>query len=138
MELRDLVGKHLLDAVDFTDEKVKRWGEEFDDCQVCRFRLDGIVYMAVEDPSDGYRSSMDELVIDEAATMKNTFGPVEVFARHRDKEDSDYGSVDDVLELIDITTGQVILEVGTNCVDDYYPYFVARFSPEAMVINSQF
>jgi hypothetical protein len=134
MELKDLVGKHMLEAVDFSDEKIKAWDDEFEYCQVCRFKLDGVIYMAVEDPSDGYRSSMKDLDVDASATMKNVFGPVEVIARHKHK--GEYGEEDDVLELIDTNTGLVVLEVGTENTDDYYPCFVASFHPEAMVINS--
>ena len=73
MELKELVGEHMLDAVDFSDEQVKTWGDQFEACQVMRFRLDGKVYVAVEDPSDGYRSCMNDLAVADDATMKNTF-----------------------------------------------------------------
>ncbi|MBK7357536.1 hypothetical protein [Propionivibrio sp.] len=134
MELKELAGEHLFDAVDFSDEQVKTWGDEFEACQVMRFRLDGNVYVAVEDPSDGYRSCMNELTVCEDATMKNVFEPVKVIGRHRDK--GTYNSIDDVLELIDAGTGKVVLEVGTENTDDYYPCFVAAFHPEAMTPNA--
>ena len=133
MELKELAGEHMLDAVDFSNEQVKTWGEQYEDCQVMRFRLDGKVYVAVEDPDDGYRSHMNDLTIAEDATMKNTFVPVKVIGRHREK--GSYGDVDDVLELIDAGTGKVVLEVGTENTDDYYPCFVASFHPEAMTPN---
>ena len=133
MELKALVGEHLLDAVDFSNEQVKAWKDRFEFCQVIRFRLDGNVYMAVEDPDDGYRSHMQDLTIVEDATMKNVFAPVKVVGRHR--EQGRYGGEDDVLELVDADTGKVVLEVGTKSVDDYYPYFVASFHPEALTLN---
>ncbi len=133
MELKELTGEHLLDAVDFSNEQVKTWGEQYEDCQVMRFRLDDHVYVAVEDPDDGYRSHMNDLTIAEDATMKNTFAPVRVIGRHREK--GSYGDVDDVLELIDVDTGNVVLEVGTENTNDYYPCFVAAFHPEAMTPN---
>ena len=132
IELTDLVGKHTLDAVDFDTNSIKTWGDRFEDCQVCRFRLDGIVYSAIEDPGDGYRSSMRELAVTEDA-MTNVFPPVEVLGRHRTK--GHYSGEDDVLELIDTVTGNVVLEVGTDNVDDYYPGFVASFHPENMATN---
>ncbi len=134
MELKALAGEHLLDAVDFSNEQVKTWGEQYEDCQVMRFRLDGNVYVANEDPSDGYRSHMKDLTIAEDATMKNTFAPVLVVGRHREK--GNYGDIDDVLELIDTGTGKVVLEVGTKNTDDYYPCFVASFHPENMTPNA--
>jgi len=134
MELKELVGEHMLDAVDFSDEQVKTWGDQFEACQVMRFRLDGKVYVAVEDPSDGYRSCMNDLAVADDATMKNTFSPVKVIGRHR--EEGKYDNADDVLELIDAGTGKLALEVGTNNTDDYYPCFVAAFHPEALTPNA--
>ena len=133
MELKDLVGKHILDAVDFTDEKIKDFSDEYEDCQVCRFRLDGIVYMAAEDPDDGYRSHMRDLIVDDAAVMKNSFPPCEVLCRYRSVDED--GNESDILELVDTATGQIVLAVGTENTDDWYPYFVSDFSPKAMAVN---
>jgi len=133
MELKDLVGEHLLDAVDFSDEQVKTWGDSFESCQVMRFRLDGKCYIATENPDDGYRSSMNELAVSDDAEMKNVFEPLKVSGRHRTK--GQYGDEDDVLELIDAVTGKTVIEVGTCSIDDYYPGFVASFHPEAMAHN---
>ena len=132
MELKDLVGEHMLDAVDFSDEQVKTWGENFAACQVMRFRLDGRVYTATEDPDDGYRSSMREITVGDWS-MTNVFQPVRVIGRHRTA--GEYGHSSDVLELIDAGTGQTVIEVGTDNDDDYYPSFVASFRPEAMTPN---
>lgn len=127
MELKDLVGDHKLDAVDFSEESIKTYGDVFEDCQICRFRLDGIVYLAIEDPDDGYRSYMRDLKTDESAIMKNVFDPIDVVCHHRTKNRCDN---DDILEVINKKTGKVILEVGIGNYDDYYPYFVANFRPE--------
>lgn len=129
MELKDLVGEHILDAVDFQNDQVKDWGDHFIDCQVMRFRLGGVVYSVVENPDDGYRSSMREIVISDNAVMKNVFPPGRVVGRY-------YGDTDDKLELIDVKTGGTVLEAGTDNSDDYYPSFVASFHPEAMATNT--
>lgn len=133
MELKDLVGKHILDAVDFTTGKVSTYGDEFEDAQLCRFRLDGNIYVAIEDPSDGYRSYLGELKIDTENKMFNIFPPISVIGHHRTI--GSYGNKDDILELIDETTGKIVLEIGTADIDDYYPGFIASFHPEAMQIN---
>jgi len=130
MELKDLTGEHVLDAVDF--EQV--YDDYYENSQVCRFRLDGITYVVIEDPKDGYRSSMKEIRIEENANMINTFPPVKVVGRYRTK--GKYGSRDDILELIDVETGKTVLEVGTKSIDDYYQGFVASFKPENMSTNS--
>lgn len=135
MELSDLVGEHVLDAVDESNELVNTYGDYFEHANVIRFRLDGICYTATEDPNDGYRSSMNEIFVSDGKDMKNVFPPVHVVGRHR--TEAEYGGVDDVLELIDVEDGEVILEVGTSNTDDYYPSFVACFRPGKMNINKQ-
>ena len=126
MELKDLVGPHILDAVDFEPQGLPA---RLKDCNCIRFRLDGTVYVAIEDPNDGYRSCMGELKVMEDATMTNVFLWTRVIAR--------CSTEDDILYLVDETTGEVVVEVGTDCSDDYYPYFVANFNPGAMVINKK-
>ncbi|OKP79795.1 hypothetical protein BTE77_06815 [Ensifer adhaerens] len=134
-ELTDLIGRRRLDAVDFSNEKIKEiYGDEFVDSSVCRFRLDGIVYVAIEDPGDGYRSNLRNLAIANDANMMNVFPAIDVDGRHRTS--GEYGQVDDVLELVDAITGKVVLEVGTDNVDDYYPGFVSSFHPENMATNA--
>jgi hypothetical protein len=133
MEIKDLVGKHKLDGVDFYSEEIESYGP-YEDSEVCRFRLDGTVYAAVEDPDDGYRSHLRELKVLESNEMDNTFPAIEVVGRHR--TDGGKWRNDDVLELIDVNTGQVVLEIGTENYDDWYPYFVANFDPKAMVTNT--
>ena len=134
MELEKLVGRYLLDAVDFSEESVKEnYGDGFEDCSVCRFRINSVVYIAAEDPDDGYRSSMKQLKEDKTAIMKNSFPPTDVIGNYRTK--GRWGDEDDVIEFIDVKTGKIVLEVGTESVDDYYPCYVASFHPEAMAIN---
>lgn len=135
IELKSLVGLKMLDAVDFANERRQRWGDEWEDCNVCRFRLDGKTYLAIEDPRDGYRSSLASLseYVNEVP-MQNVFPHVQVMVIHRTK--GSYGHDSDKLELIDVKTGQCVLEVGTDNSDDYYPSFVASFHPEAMATNA--
>lgn len=132
VSLDDLFGEHTLDGVDTLSERVLQWGGHFEDCSVIRFRLDGIIYTAVEDPSDGYRSSMDKLFKSPNEKMLNTFPATRVLAK---KKDNETYQVNDTLQLIDVVTGKVVLEVGTDNTDDYYPYFVSAFHPEHLAIN---
>jgi len=128
MKLEDLEGEHLLDAVDFcvTDEVL------FDDytvkCNEMRFRLNGKVFSAREEPEDGYRSCMKELSTT-SEPMVNTFIPVKVLGKYK------RNGFDDILELIDADTKKVVIEVGTEDYDDYYPCYIASFHPENMKIN---
>jgi hypothetical protein len=130
MELKDLVGLHKLSGVDMSNESIKaEWGDSFEDCQVINFILDRKTYTAIEDPSDGYRSSMQE-VKESKVVVKNKFAPVKVMGVMRPDNS------DDVIDFFDVKTGKIVLSVGTDDLDDYYPSFVAEFTPENMAINT--
>lgn len=131
--LDDLVGEHLLSGVDFTAVRVKEWGDHYTDANACRFRLDGTTYVAVEDEDDGYRSHLrDLLVTDERLT--NEWEPVRVIGSMATR--GKYGGKDDVLELRDVKTGGIVLRVGTEDTNDYYPSFISEFTPEALAHNA--
>lgn len=135
LELKDLIGLAYLDAVDFETTQLPAYegADDMEDCNVCRFRLNGTVYVVIEDPSDGYRSSMREIKVAPKAEMVNVFPPVQVLAIHRDRSRYDAA---DILALYDVTTAKPVLEVGTDNSDDYYPSFVANFQPENMASNA--
>jgi len=133
MELKDLVGLHKLSGVDMSNEKIKEeWGDSFEDCQVINFILDKKTYTAIEDPSDGYRSSMREIK-ESKVIIKNKFVPVKVMGVMRRKESY---HENDIIDFYDVKTGKLVLSVGTDNSDDYYPSFVAEFTPESMAINT--
>lgn len=135
VEFETLVGLHDLDAVDDGNVSLPRYegSDDVEDCTILWFRLDGVAYGCIEDPNDGYRSSMRELVRWNRE-MKNTFAPCRVLCRIRTQ--GAYSGEDRCLEAIDVVTGKVVLSVGTRNVDDYYPGFEAVFSPENMAINA--
>lgn len=132
VDLDSLVGEHILDGVDLSTERVKNYGDEFEDANVIRFRLDGKVYTAIEDPSDGYRSSLDRVFVEDCAIP--AFPPIRVIGVK--KPDDRHGYVNDALQLIDVVTGKVVVEAGTENTDDYYPSFVSAFHPENMATNA--
>lgn len=92
-----------------------------------------LTYTAIEDPSDGYRSSMREIKVSKVV-VKNTFKPVQVFGIMR--HDNKYNK-NDIIDFYDVKTGKIVLSVGTSDSDDYYPSFVAEFTPESMVLNAE-
>lgn len=129
VELKDLVGMRQLSGVTF--ERIEPdtgadWPSE--DANACAFILDGKGYQAIEDPNDGYRSSMRSLRRVSVKAVKNRFEPIQVLCRHR--TEGRYGDTDDILEVLECTTGKTILTVGTSSTDDYYPSFVACWQPE--------
>jgi hypothetical protein len=50
-------------------------------------------------------------------------------------KDNDTYSVNDTIQFIDVVTGKVVLEVGTDNTDDYYPYCVMNWYPENLACN---
>lgn len=132
MELSDLIGKHNLAGVDMWIVPFKEeWQERYQDAQAILFELDGVSYQAIEDPEDGYRSMMREIQ-PVGILPNNRFAPVEVLAVMRLAEVR-YGN--DILDMYDTITGKLVLSVGTDHNDDYYPSFVAEFTPENMAPN---
>lgn len=129
MELNELVGLHELTGVDFNTESVESYGV-FEDCNTINFVLDGKTYTAVEDPEDGYRSAMGEIKVSDFK-VSNLFAPIRVFASMRVTKYDD----SDILDFHDLKNGKVVLSVGTDYSDSYYPSYVADFTPENMHVN---
>ena len=128
-----LIGEHLFEGCDLFDTHVASWdGGPMESANAIRFQLDGVVYVAVEDPDDGYRSSMKSLTLS-TEPAENLFSGQRVLVR---QASSLKFQVDDCLEFIDTVTGKQVLKVGTSNTDDYYPSFVANFTPENMAINN--
>lgn len=65
---------------------------------------------------------------------KNPFSGVKVLAHYRTS--NRYNQSSEIMDFIDTSTGQVVLSIGTDYSDDYYPSFVANFNPAAMSINA--
>jgi len=130
MQLDDFLGRHVLTGVDFGVEKATE--EYYKDANNMAFEMDGKVYLVREDPDDGYRSSMKDI---EEVDIKvvNQFPPCKVKGRRR--KNSEYGEKNDVIDFYDVVTGLVVLAIGTENIDDYYPSYVAYFDPRNMKIN---
>lgn len=130
MELKDLEGVQALDAVDYGPVRGMCEGPISGSPNMLRMRLCGVIYVCEEDPSDGYRSSMEELRIDDPKThpIQNEFGHVLVRCELDPQEN-------DILRVYDIANNKLVLEVGTDHTDSYYPTYVANWNPENLHIN---
>ena len=124
MRLEDLKGEHMFSGVDYTE------GYEAINIMFC---LDGVTYIAEEDPDDGYRSYMKELRISEIP-CKNSFEPERVFCEYTEK--GNYDGDSDILIIKNPITENVILKIGTENVCDYYPSCVMEYHPENMQCNT--
>lgn len=112
---------------------------------VINFVLDCITYTAIEDPDDGYRSSLDYITASDFE-VDNRFSPVKVKCSYKSIDKSFWSdesnlnvsllqAVDKIL-FYDIDTNKLILEVGTDNTDDYYPCFVGDFYIENLPQNA--
>jgi hypothetical protein len=93
------------------------------------FKLGDQVFKAVEDPEDGYRSSLRSIVAVSAArnAKRNKFSaePLATVRVEKLDQQGEEWSTDafDGYALIDAETGHQWLRVGTAAPDDYYPAF---------------
>ena len=125
IELRSLVGLHMLSGVDITTES---GGENDEDATVVTFILDGITYKASEDPSDGYRSYCSDVVICNDKVI-NDFPEHEVMGEMDKDEDNN------IIIFTDTSTNGVVLEIGTSNYNDYYPCAIVHWTPENLELN---
>lgn len=101
--------------------------------EVFTFVLDDKAYSAIEDPDDGYRSHLGGFYISDHIPKHVTrFPETEVLCLCNE----DIGDDNDILSLYDSTTGCIVVEIGTDYTDSYYPFFVDNYTPENMVCNN--
>ena len=130
VELESLVGMHTLSGVDRVTITTGMSEYKYESADVLNFILDGKVYSAMEDHNDGYRSALGTILVSEG-TLKNMFEPIGVLGIMRDG--ANYSC--EILDLYDVANGKVVLSVGTDNVDDWYPWFVAEFEPRNLHVN---
>ena len=114
--------------------------------QYMYFMLDGYIYRVQEDPDDGYRSHLEDIIVVDQMPL-NVWQPgEEVMGSHAQKQKElvgynpkkDYMTEScNIVQLISTATAKVVLEFGTDHCNDYYPTFVARFYPRSMGINER-
>jgi hypothetical protein len=138
MELQDFKGWYLLTGVEFSTIKPSR-NSYSSDIGCCRFVLNNITYQITEDENDGYRSALEEVKVIADHQVKNTFEPAwvkAVYVSVKTKGDYHYNRDCDIIQFIDVITNKIVLEIGTENTDDYYPTYIDSFNPENMAINA--
>lgn len=131
IKLSDLVGWFDLTGVDYTTTKALNSWSDDDDAQVMTLILNGISFSFIEDPDDGYRSTLDSVIVGEFQEIENTFPPIKVYFTHVDEEQEHmiYGYVN--------TMDKYILRIGTDHTDDYYPTYTAEWNPKILEDNKK-
>lgn len=104
------------------------------------FMLDGIVFEAIEDPSDGYRSSLDHvrrIYDDKLPFPKQPLARIHIEhfhgreKAHPDQEEDDWNLRErNAWKFVDVADGHCWLVIGTDNTDDYYPSFMFRYNPK--------
>ena len=97
--------------------------------------IDNNVYVFEIDHDDGWRS-YGNLYIPENVSVnniKNRFLAQEVIITQHHREHTD--SNKEFYTITDVETGKVILEIGTDYTDSYYPMAICHYYPENMAIN---
>lgn len=101
MTLNELIGEHILDGVDFEQGQVKTYGDVYEPCQVMRFRMDGVVYAVYEDPEDGYRSAMKEILV----SFEANFRPEAMAVNSEGEKPSFKGTVGELSRVVEDMKG---------------------------------
>lgn len=89
------------------------------------FKLSDIVFNALEDESDGYRSYLDSVVESDPDGLvfpQLPFAEVKI-GKFKDAYSNGY-------TFTDIVDGHLWLEIGTEHTDDYYPCFMFHYYPK--------
>lgn len=98
--------------------------------------LNGEKYIMAEDQCDGYRS-YGVIFKDEDVECINTFPPQEVIIESKLTEiPGDFISeVNEMMTIKNPFNNEVIIELGTENMDDWYPMGIFHYYPENLPIN---
>lgn len=130
VKLSSLTGRHKLSGVELGvmhDISIN------EDRNYVKFTLDNVHYLAVENPDDGYRSYCEDLVVTEQPPLFS-FEPQDMDCMMM--ESFPGGFENDILVMRDAYSGEVVLEIGTDSVDDWYPCCRFHYKPENMSCNN--
>lgn len=112
-----------MNRIDFT-KLVGREGRLYYNNQLNCFQLGTILFEALEDEQDGYRSCLKDVVITIGVENKDRDYLSNVIIK------SINTGYYEGYELVDINDNHVWLDFGTNHNDDYYPIFTFSFHPK--------
>ena len=115
----DMAREHFLNLV---NSEVDYYGADSGDLT---FKIDGIVFKAVEDPDDGYRSllgTIDYTSCHDSLFFRLPIARVQIEEYYGEGEPDGF-YVNKGYRLVDVLDGHIWLEFGTDNYDDYYPMF---------------
>lgn len=124
-------GKHKFSGI----EPYSRSSDYGDGYEGYYIIIDNTIYAFEIDPDDGWRS-YGNLYIPENVLVndiKNRFPAQEVVITQHHREHTDGNK--QFYTITDVKTGKVILEIGNDYTDSYYPTAICHYYPENMAIN---
>lgn len=113
-------------------------GKQFNFYGVCmnEFKLNSLVWEAIEDESDGYRSYLQsiEKTNSTAIFFPSPLDVIKVVSTEREVRENgkSFNDFEGYL-LSSVSDDHVWLRIGTNCSDSYYPYFVFDYTPRTEI-----
>lgn len=100
-------------------------------------QIDGKNYVVYEDREDNYRSYGEMRETDEAPKVTFPAEPVYAWNKSDSGMDENQWRVDwESLELRNVE-GELVLEIGTDHSDTYYPWVIFHWHPENLTINKE-
>jgi hypothetical protein len=105
-----------------------------DDLRFCLSTPGGVrvVFEAIEDEGDGYRSYLKTVTVSMQETGNDIFFRTPIARVKVSTEHTNLSCVEDFdgYYLVDVEDGHVWLYVGTADISDYYPGFIFRYEPK--------
>ena len=102
-----------------------------------QFKIDDLVLEALEDPNDGYRSTLGVIHHTHKTNGYKHFHKKPIAYVKVEAVTGNIKGFDDYMysdfegfTLVDTTSNQVILAVGTSNITDYYPAFMFIYNPD--------
>lgn len=126
-------GKHRLSGIEQYSRKTT-FGDNIDGYYVI---INNNVYAFELDPDDGYRSygSVFVPIGITPKDIKNRFVPHDVIITLIKDHVGDGGK--QFYQIVDAITGKIVLEIGTDYYDSYYPCAIFHYYPENLAINNK-
>jgi hypothetical protein len=125
-----IIGIHVVDGMgEFISPAEAPYSESV---RVFLLRIDGMVHVFQENARDGYRSCLGSSQVSEGHDVIRRMVPFpQPMTCNFIKRPRLYDFLrnDDVIVVTDERTGLIHYEIGTENFDDYYPCFIASWSP---------
>lgn len=118
--LEELVGEHTMTVTPRMDVR-----HPFDtDANGCAFHLNGVTYFVFEDPNDGYRSTAMELM-----SQVGEFYQLGIDVEYIRPALKVTAKMNGGVLTFRSEDDKIVFRVGTDNSDDYYPWYVAEWTP---------